>query len=406
MNIVNAAREEFHRLSRPHPPMIMSDRDSERTVRRMSGSLSGVLVVAIDQAVAAPYCTSRLADAGARVIKVERPGGDFARHYDSAAGGLSAYFVWLNRGKESIVLDLKQPDDAALLHRMIAKADVFVQNLVPGAAARAGFGSGELRARHPRLVTCDISGYGEDGPYAAMKAYDLLIQAETGLASVTGRPEGPGRVGVSVVDVAAGMYAYMGILEALHERARTGRGKGIKVSLFDAMADWMTVPLIFQEHTGTPPPRVGLAHPSVQPYGLYDCADGQVVIAVQNDREWSRFCRQVLDSESLVDDPRFAVNEARVKNIAALNAAIHAVFKTLPRAAVIERLRKADIAYGALNSVADLARHPQLRRVAQPTGRGTLSLVASPIRSGEAPASFKPIPKLDEHGAALRKEFT
>jgi crotonobetainyl-CoA:carnitine CoA-transferase CaiB-like acyl-CoA transferase len=371
----------------------------------MSGSLSDILVVAIDQAVAAPYCTTRLADAGARVIKVERPGGDFARHYDSVAGGLSAYFVWLNRGKESIVLDVKKPEDSALLHRMIAQADIFVQNLIPGAAARAGFGAEELRQRHPRLITCDISGYGEDGPYAEMKAYDLLIQAETGLASVTGRPEGPGRVGVSVVDIAAGMYAYMGILEALHERARTGRGKGIKVSLFDAMADWMTVPLLFQEYTGKAPPRVGLAHPSVQPYGLYDCADGQIVISVQNDREWSRFCRHVLGDEKLVGDPRFSVNEARIKNLAALNAVIASMFGKLPRARVIELLRKADIAYGALNTVADLTRHPQLRRVAQPTERGTLSLVASPIRAGATPATYKPIPRLDEHGAALRKEF-
>jgi crotonobetainyl-CoA:carnitine CoA-transferase CaiB-like acyl-CoA transferase len=370
-----------------------------------SGSLAGLLVVSIDQAVAAPYCASRLADAGARVIKIERPGGDFARHYDTIAGGLSAYFVWLNRGKESIVLDLKRADDAALLHRMIAKADVFIQNLIPGAAARAGFGGVELRAKHPRLVTCDISGYGESGPYAEMKAYDLLIQAETGLASVTGRPEGPGRVGVSVVDIAAGMYAYMGILEALIERARTGRGRGIQVSLFDAMADWMTVPLLFQEHTGAPPPRVGLAHPSVQPYGLYDCADGQVVISVQNEREWARFCAEVLGDAALARDARFAVNEARANNRAALDDAIHAVFRKLQRAAVVEKLRKADIAFGALNSVADLARHPQLRRAAQPTERGVLSLVDSPIRSGDEPRAYAPVPKLDEHGAALRKEF-
>ena len=370
-----------------------------------TGSLDGLLVVAIDQAVAAPYCTSRLADAGARVIKVERPGGDFARHYDSVAGGLSAYFVWLNRGKESIVLDLKQPDDAALLRRMIARADVFVQNLIPGAAARAGFGADDLRAQNPRLVTCDISGYGEDGPYAEMKAYDLLIQAETGLASITGRPEGPGRVGVSVVDIAAGMYATMGVLEALHERARTGSGKSIKVSLFDALADWMTVPLLFQEHTGTPPPRIGVAHPSVQPYGLYDCADGQVVISAQNEREWARFCAQVLGDAALAADPRFATNADRARNRAELDAAIHAVFRKLPRAAVIELLRKADIAYGALNTVADLSRHPQLRRMAQPTERGTLSLVASPIRTSDEPPAFKPIPGLDEHGAALRREF-
>jgi crotonobetainyl-CoA:carnitine CoA-transferase CaiB-like acyl-CoA transferase len=339
------------------------------------------------------------------VIKVERPGGDFARHYDSVARGLSAYFVWLNRGKESIVLDVKKRDDAALLHRMIAQADVFVQNLIPGAAARAGFGAEALRARNPRLVTCDISGYGEDGPYAEMKSYDLLIQAETGLASVTGRPEGPGRVGVSVVDIAAGMYAYMGILEALHERARTGRGKGIKVSLFDAMADWMTVPLLYQEHTGKAPPRVGLAHPSVQPYGVYDCADGQIVISVQNDREWSRFCREVLADESLVADSRFCVNEARLGNLAALNAIIGSVFGKLPRQRVIALLRNADIAYGALNTVADLSHHPQLRRVKQPTERGILSLVASPIRAGATPPSYDPIPKLDEHGAALRREF-
>ena len=371
----------------------------------MNGSLSDILVVAIDQAVAAPYCTSRLADAGARVIKVERPGGDFARHYDTVAGGLSAYFVWLNRGKESIVLDVKRPDDAALLRRMLAKADVFVQNLIPGAAARLGFGGDELRATNPRLITCDISGYGEDGPYAEMKSYDLLIQAETGLASITGRPEGPGRVGVSVVDVAAGMYAYMGILEALLERARTGRGKTIKVSLFDAMADWMTVPLLYQEHTGKAPPRVGLAHPSVQPYGLYDCADGQIVISVQNDREWERFCRRVLGRDALVDDPRFNHMPGRVANLPALNAIIAPIFAALPRETLAAKLRAADIAYGALNTVADLSKHPQLRRVAQPTERGLLSLVAPPICSGETPATYKPVPKLDEHGAALRREF-
>ncbi|MCW5773287.1 MAG: CoA transferase [Rhodospirillaceae bacterium] len=369
------------------------------------GSLSGLLVVSIDQAVAAPYCASRLADAGARVIKVERPGGDFARHYDAVANGLSAYFVWLNRGKESIVLDLKQRDDAALLRRMIARADVFIQNLFPGAAARAGFGAEELRAAHPRLVTCDISGYGEEGPYAEMKAYDLLIQAETGLAAVTGRPEGPGRVGVSVVDIAAGMYATMGILEALYERTQTGRGKGIKVSLFDAMADWMTVPLLFQEHTGRAPARVGLAHPSIAPYGVFDTATGPLVLSIQNEREWRRLCADVLEDAALADDPRFAGNSARVAHRAALEDAIHAVFRRLSRDEAIARLRLAGIAYGALNSVADLAAHPQLRRTAQPTERGLLSLVASPIRTGDAPGAFAPVPALDEHGDALRREF-
>ncbi len=355
----------------------------------MGGSLDGIVAVGIDQAVAAPYCTSRLADAGARVIKIERPGGDFARHYDAAAAGLSAYFVWLNRGKESIVLDLKQDGDAALLHRMIARADIFVQNLLPGAAARAGFASDDLRARHPRLITCDISGYGEDGPYAAMKAYDLLIQAETGLASVTGRPEGPGRVGVSVVDIAAGMQAHAGILEALIARGRTGRGTGIKVSLFDAMADWMTVPLLFQEHTGAAPARVGLAHPSIAPYGVFETATGPIVISIQNEREWARLCAEVLAAPAMARDPRFASNAARIANRPALDGAVGAVFAALTRDEAVARLRAADIAFGALNSVADLAAHPQLRRAPQPTGHGTLSLVAA----------------LDEHGAALRREF-
>jgi crotonobetainyl-CoA:carnitine CoA-transferase CaiB-like acyl-CoA transferase len=364
-----------------------------------------MLVVSIDQAVAAPYCASRLADAGARVIKVERPGGDFARAYDTAAGGLSSYFVWLNRGKESIVLDLKRPEDAGLLHRMIARADVFIQNLIPGAAARGGFGSAELRRRHPRLVTCDISGYGEDGPYAAMKAYDLLIQAETGLAAVTGRPEGPGRVGVSVVDIAAGMYAHAAILEALMARARTGLGAGVKVSLFDAMADWMTVPLMFQEGTGKAPERVGLAHPSIAPYGVYEAADGAVVLSIQNEREWVRFCADVLGRPGLAADPRFDANVRRVANRPALDAEIASVFGPLPRAEVTRHLAAADIAFGSLNSVADLARHPQLRRAAQETERGRLSMVAAPARFDDGERPFGRVPALDEHGAALRREF-
>ena len=223
--------------------------------------LAGLLVVSLEQAVAAPYCSSRLADAGARVIKIERPEGDFARGYDKAARGLSSYFVWLNRGKQSLVADIKRPDDAALLHRILGRADVFIQNLAPGAAARAGFGSDELRERHPRLITVDISGYGDTGEYATMKAYDLLVQAESGLAMITGHPAGPGRVGVSACDIACGMAAHAGVLEALIERGITGRGKGLKVSLFDGMADWMNVPLLFYEGTGTAPERLGLAHP-------------------------------------------------------------------------------------------------------------------------------------------------
>lgn len=282
----------------------------------MSASLDGILVVSLDQAVAAPFTTSRLADAGARVIKVERPGGDFARGYDTVADGLSAYFVWLNRGKESISLDIKEPQDAALLERMIASADVFVQNLAPGAAARAGFGSEALRERYPSIITCDITGYGDDGPFRDMKAYDLLIQAETGLASVTGTPEAPGRVGVSICDIAAGMYALIGILEALHERERTGRGKSVKISLFDAMAEWMAVPLMYQEMTGTAPARIGMHHPSIAPYGTYSASDGgEVVVAIQNEREWRNFCETVLEKPELADDLRFAGNEARGKSV-------------------------------------------------------------------------------------------
>jgi len=262
----------------------------------MTKPLAGLLVVSLEQAVAAPYCASRLADAGARVIKIERPEGDFARGYDGAVQGLSSYFVWLNRGKQSLVADIKKPEDSALLHRMLAKADVFIQNLAPGAAARAGFGSDELRRTYPRLITVDISGYGESGDYASMKAYDLLVQAESGLAMVTGHPAGPGRVGVSIADVGCGMYAYAGVLEALIERGITGRGKGLKVSLFDAVADWMNVPLLYFEGTGKVPPRMGLAHPSICPYGAFPTKDGALVlISIQNEREWASFCAEFLN---------------------------------------------------------------------------------------------------------------
>ena len=371
----------------------------------MAGPLDGLLVVSLEQAVAAPYCASRLADAGARVIKIERPEGDFARGYDRAARGQSAYFVWLNRGKESISLDIKAAADKALLARMIARADVFIQNLAPGAAARAGFDSAELRARHPRLVTCDISGYGEAGPYAAMKAYDLLVQAESGLAAITGRPEGPGRVGVSVCDIAAGMYAYMSILEALIARGRSGRGKGLAVSLFDGMADWMTVPLLHQAYGEGAPRRVGLNHPSIAPYGAYAAADGEIVLSIQNEREWQRFCAEVLERPALATDPRFADNPARVANRPALDREIAAVFGALGREALIDRLRAAAIAYGALNSVADLERHPQLRRAEVATPGGPVALVAPPARvAGQVPA-LRPVPALDQHGAAIRAEF-
>jgi crotonobetainyl-CoA:carnitine CoA-transferase CaiB-like acyl-CoA transferase len=372
----------------------------------MPGPLDGILVVSMDQAVAAPFATSRLADAGARVIKVERPGGDFARGYDSVAQGLSAYFVWLNRGKESIVLDIKTPEDADTLERMIARADVFVQNLAPGAAGRAGFGSAALRARYPRLITCDISGYGEAGPYSAMKAYDLLIQAETGITSVTGGPEAPGRVGVSICDIGAGMYALIGILEALHERERTGQGRGVKISLFDAMADWMSVPLMYQQFTGTGPPRVGLHHPSVAPYGAYTAGDGgEVVVAIQNEREWRNFCEVVLENAALGEDARFAGNEARVRNRPALDAEIGRVFSGLTRTQLVDRLQRGRIAFGNLNSVADLADHPQLRTQLAATPAGDIETAATPIlMDGKAQAPGA-VPAIDEHAEALRREF-
>ncbi len=368
--------------------------------------LDGILVVSMDQAVAAPFTASRLADGGARVIKVERPGGDFARRYDTVAQGESAYFVWLNRGKESIELDIKNPEDAALLHRLLARADVFIQNLAPGAIDRAGFGSAELREKHPRLITCDISGYGEDGPYRDMKAYDMLIQAETGLASITGSPAEPGRVGVSIVDIAAGMYAFNAILQALFRRERTGQGAGVKVSLFDAMADWMTVPLLFQDMTGHPPARIGLAHPSIAPYGVYKTADGKaIVISIQNEREWRRLCTDILGDASLADEERFRDNEARVANRAALDAILVPVIQAEPRETMATRLLKAGIAFGALNSVADLSVHPQLSRMDLKTPSGTLSIPAPPVRFAGEAFAIGPVPALGEHSAAIRTEF-
>ncbi|MBI1209191.1 MAG: CoA transferase [Azospirillum sp.] len=374
--------------------------------------LAGILVVAVEQAVAAPFCTSRLADAGARVIKVERPDGDFARAYDHVVHGESAYFVWINRGKESIALDLKTPEDAALLQRMIARADVFVQNLAPGAAERSGFASAALRARHPRLITCDISGYGEGGLYRDMKAYDLLIQAETGLASITGVPERPGRVGVSVADIACGMYAHAGILQALYERERSGRGKGVAVSLFDSLADWMTVPLLHFDYGGSAPPRAGLNHPTIAPYGAYAMGDGkEIVFSIQNQREWRTFCAEVLHRPELADDPRFCSNPARVANRPGLDRELDRVFRTLTRDQARRRLDAARIAYGALNGVDDLSVHPQLRRIEVDTPSGPVASIAPPLRwcdaggEGEGEGNLRPVPALDQQGAALRDEF-
>ncbi|WP_439532746.1 CaiB/BaiF CoA transferase family protein [Polymorphobacter sp.] len=370
------------------------------------GALQGLTVVSLEQAVAAPLCTARLADAGARVIKIERPQGDFARDYDHFVHGESAYFVWLNRGKQSLVADLKQADDLALVERMIAGADVFVQNLAPGAVARLGLDPATLRARHPRLITCSISGYGESGPYREMKAYDLLIQCEAGLASITGTPEAPGRVGVSAADIACGMNAHAAILEALLGRERSGQGAEISVSLFDSIADWMAVPLLHAEH-GHPPARVGISHASIAPYGAFATGDGeQTVIAVQNEREWQRFCAVVLERPALAADPRFASNAARTQHRVALAAEIDAVFAALDGAGVAARLGAADIAFGRLNTVIGLSAHPQLRRIEVMTPSGPVALPApAALVDGAAPAPG-PVPALGAHDVALRAEFS
>jgi itaconate CoA-transferase len=370
----------------------------------MARPLEGILVVALEQAVAGPLASCRLADAGARIIKIERPEGDFARFYDRAAQGQSAYFVWLNRGKESLVLDIKNETDKALLHRILARADIFIQNLAPGAAARAGFDPAELRRHFPRLIACSITGYGEDGPYRDMKAYDLLIQGETGLADITGSPAAPGRVGVSVSDIAAGLNAYAAILEALLQRERTGEGAELHASLFAATAEWMAVPYIHHRYTGNAPARVGLKHPSIAPYEAYAGGDGKsIILGIQNEREWVRFCGAVLGQPELAVDPRFSSNPLRVANRAALEAIIASCFAGQPRAAIAERLSAAGIAYGNLNSVADFAVHPQLRLHEIATPSGPIAMPAPPAQ-GPDPAPSA-VPSLGQHSAAIRREF-
>ena len=425
--------------------------------------LSGLLVVSLEQAVAAPMCTCRLADAGARVIKVERPEGDFARYYnklavprarsalsrnsvhsppplagegqgggtqqdssvqarplpnpppragegaDRASGeegpGESAYFVWLNRGKESLVLDLAREDDKALLAAIIAKADVFVQNLKPGAVGKLGFPVDKLRQKHPRLVICSISGYGEEGPYAKRKAYDMLVQAESGLASITGGPEAPARVGVSVCDIAAGMNAYEAILEALFSRERMGEGAAISISMFDAMADWMAVPLI-QYEGGAEPKRMGLAHTSIAPYGAFPTKDGaDILISIQSDREWRVLAEKVLGDAVLAADPAFATNVERVKRRAETDARVADVFGAMQEAALTQKLAENDIAFARVNTVADLAKHPQLSRIQVATPSGPVSLPAPPARSDAAARRYRAVPTLGAHTAKIWAEF-
>lgn len=372
----------------------------------MNRPLEGVLVVAVEQAVAAPLCTARLAEAGARVIKIERKEGDFAREYDHVVHGESAYFVWLNQGKESIVLDYKLEEDAALLDAMVARADVFVQNLSPGAAERAGLRSDHLRARHPQLITCDISGYGSQGPARDMKAYDFLIQCETGLVSITGGVNEAGRVGISVADICCGSSAHAAVVLALYERQQTGIGSGISVSLFDGIAEWLTVPLLHQDYAGHAPVRYGLHHPSIVPYGAYCMKGGrEIVLAVQNDREWRRFCEAVLERPELMSDPRFSSNSARCANRAELNSIILAHFCNQTAESVMRRLHKADIACASVNSIADLSRHNHLRRVLVETPTGAVSVPANPVRWSNGERPLRAVPSLDQNGPALRAEF-
>ncbi len=363
-------------------------------------------MVALEQAVAAPFATSRLADAGARVIKLERPEGDFARGYDDYVLGQSTYFVWNNRGKESCVVDLKQPEDLALVDAMLARADVFVQNLAPGATDRLGIGSASLRARFPRLVVCDILGYAPDTPDQDRKAYDLLIQAETGLAGVTGSAEsGPSRVGLSVCDISTGQVAYSAILEALLMRERTGEGCHIQVSLFDTIAEYMNVPYLTRRYGGREPRRIGLAHPTIAPYGVFQAQDGDVVIAIQNEREWKVFCERVLDDAALATDPRFDRNTARVNNRETLDQLIQDRVGRSRVAEIRRLLDEARLAYGLVSTMDDLIGHRSATRAAVETPEGTVELLAPSVIMNGVRHTLGRIPRLGEHTEALRQEF-
>jgi len=372
--------------------------------------LTGIVVVSLEQAVAAPFATRQLADLGARVIKVERAGGgDFARDYDRTVLGQSSYFVWLNRGKESIELDVKSERGRDALAALLARADVFVQNLAPGAAARLGLAADDLRARHPRLICCSVSGYGPDGPHARKKAYDLLVQCEAGLLSVTGTEQAPAKAGISVADIAAGMYAFTGVLTALYERERTGAGSVVDVAMLDALGEWMTQPYLYSIYGGEPPRRTGARHASISPYGPYTAADGQVFLGLQNEREWAVLCREILGRPELVSDPRFATNTDRVRNDEQLTLIIESALRQLTAAEVEQRLDAAGIANARLRTPAEFAAHPQLaardrwRQVDTPAGpvRALLPPVTVP---GREPAMGN-VPALGEHTAAILAEL-
>jgi itaconate CoA-transferase len=386
------------------------DRRSGLTFVMSSLPLDGVTVIALEQAVAVPFATRQLADLGARIIKIERPvGGDFARAYDTTVQGLASHFVWLNRSKESLTLDLKRPEAQVVLARLLERADVFVQNLAPGATDRLGLGAGDLRAKHPRLIVCSLSGYGATGPYAAKKAYDLLVQSEVGLVSITGTPDTPSKVGLSIADIAGGMYTYSGILTALLQRERTGQGTALEVSLFEALGEWMGYAMYYT-FGGTPPARTGASHATIAPYGPYRTRDGEdVMFGLHNNREWAAFSTTVLGRPALADDARFQSNHLRVQHRAAMNAEIDQVFSGLSAAEVIARLDAAQIANARLNTVQQFIDHPQLagrgawRRVDSPVG--PIPALIPPVRMEDVEPVMGAIPALGQHRESILAEL-
>ncbi len=373
--------------------------------------LDGVTVVTLEHAIAAPFCTRQLADLGARVIKIERPGsGDFARDYDTRVRGLASHFVWTNRSKESVTLDVKHAEARKILARLLEGADVLVQNLAPGAAGRLGLGYGDLSRKFPSLIVCDISGYGSDGPYADKKAYDLLIQSESGFLSVTGTPETPSKAGNSIADISAGMYAYSSILAALLQRTKTGRGSHIDVSLLETMVEWMSFPLYYAFEGASPPRRTGAAHATIYPYGPFRAGDGKrVMFGLQNEREWTIFCEKVLRQPGLASDPRFASNAARVAARAELDEAIHAALASLNAPEVVARLDAAGIANARINDIAEVWQHPQLaardRWTQVDTPKGTVPALKPPAGLDDVPPRMDPVPALGEHTDQVLREL-
>jgi crotonobetainyl-CoA:carnitine CoA-transferase CaiB-like acyl-CoA transferase len=372
--------------------------------------LDGILVVALEQAVAAPLATRHLADLGARVIKIERPGhGDFARGYDHAVHGQSSYFVWLNRGKESVEADIKTAEGLELLNAVIGRADVFVQNLVPGAAERLGLGAHDLRPTRPGLIHCSISGYGPDGPYRTKKAYDLLVQCEVGLVMSTGTTDAPAKAGISVADIATGMYAYSGILTALYDRERTGQGATLRVAMIDALGEWMSQPAYFSRYSGEPALRTGARHPSISPYGPFRVADGSVFFGIQNEREWLTFCRDILQQPDLAADTRFACNTSRVARNAELTIIIEESFADLETEQALQLLDQAGIASARLRTPDEFTRHPELRarhrfRTIR-TPSGDIEAFLPPVETADQDPVMGPVPALGEHTEAVGAEF-